>query len=311
MKQVIIITGPTASGKTDVAITIAKENNGEIISCDSMQLYKKMDIGTATPKMSERQGVIHHNFNIISPFENFNVAKYKEITIPIIEEVLNQGKLPILVGGTGLYIDSILYNINFSKQDNKAIREKYEEIAETKGKEAIYQLLYEKDKEAAKNIHPNNIKRVIRALEIIDLESTSLADYQKDAIKVSSPYEFIIFVLNPERKLLYERIEKRVDIMLESGLVREVAEVKKLVANKNATSLQAIGYKEVIWYIDGIITYDEMVRLLKRNSRHYAKRQLTWFKRYKRAFVIEINEKSTKENINIQIRDILEKKGNF
>lgn len=306
MKQVIIITGPTASGKTYVSITIAKENNGEIISCDSMQLYQKMDIGTATPSMNERQGITHHNFDIISPDLNFNVAKYKEITIPIVEDILDKEKLPIVVGGTGLYIDSLIYNINFNKQDNKAIREKYEKIAETKGKEEIYKILYEKDKEAAKKIHPNNIKRIIRALEIIDLESTSLSDYQKDAIKVSSPYEFIIFVLNPERKLLYERIEKRVDIMLEKGLVKEVIEIKKLVTNKKATSLQAIGYKEVIWYIDGIITYKEMVRLLKRNSRHYAKRQLTWFKRYKEAFVIEIDEQTTKENINKQIRAILE-----
>lgn len=311
MKQVIIITGPTASGKTDVAINIAKENNGEIISCDSMQLYQKMDIGTATPSIAERQGIIHHNFDIISPNESFNVAKYKEITVPIIEDILNKDKLPILVGGTGLYIDSILYNINFSKQDNTIIREKYNDLVKTEGKEYVYQLLYKRDKEAAEKIHPNNIKRVIRALEIVELASTSLADYQKIAKRDNSPYDFLIFVLNPNRKFLYDRIEKRVDFMLENGLVNEVNEIKKIVSNKKSTSLQAIGYKEVIWYIDGIITYKEMVRLLKRNSRHYAKRQLTWFKRYEKAFVIEIDEQTTKKSINEKIRAVLEKNTKF
>ncbi len=311
MKQVIIITGPTASGKTDVAINIAKENNGEIISCDSMQLYQKMDIGTATPSIDERQGIIHHNFDIISPNKSFNVAKYKEITIPIIEDILKKDKLPILVGGTGLYIDSILYNINFSKQDNTIIRKKYADMVENKGKEHVYQMLCKKDKEAAEKIHPNNIKRVIRALEIVELASTSLSDYQKKAKKDNSPYDFLIFVLSPNRKFLYDRIEKRVDLMLENGLVKEVNEIKKIVPNKKSTSLQAIGYKEVIWYIDGIITYEEMIRLLKRNSRHYAKRQLTWFKRYENAFVIEIDDQTTKKNLNTKIRTILEKNRKF
>jgi len=307
MENVLILTGPTASGKSDIAINVAKKRNGEIISCDSMQIYKGMNIGTAKPTMEERQGIKHYNLDIINPEDNFSVAQFKKGTIELIEDILKRNKLPIIVGGTGLYIDSLIYNIQFKEQKNNyEIRNKYEKIYKEKGIDHLYNLLIEKDKDAKNKIHKNNIKRVIRSLEILENGESSLEEYNKNAITVNTRYNFILIVLKPDRQYIYQRIEERIDLMLESGLIDEVIHIYNSVNNKKAISLQAIGYKEVIWYLKGYINYNEMIRLLKRNTRHYAKRQFTWSRRYKNANIINIDKHYKKETICIDIEQILD-----
>ncbi len=307
MKNVIIITGPTASGKTNIAIKLAKEKNGEIISCDSMQIYKGMDIGTATPLKKEQQGIKHHNFNIVEPQNDYSVASFKKNTLKVIDDIHSRKKLPIIVGGTGLYIDALIYNIEFKEQENNSItREKYEKIYQKKGKDYLYKLLLEKDKTIKNTIHKNSVKRVIRALEILERENKTLSEYKKNAIKKNSKYTFHIVVLLPDRKLVYESIESRIDLMIKQGLINEVKKIYSNIANKSAISLQAIGYKEVIWYLKGYITYIEMVRLLKRNTRRYAKRQFTWFKRYEQAIKINYDKSTNKEDILNSIIDHLD-----
>ncbi|MBN2853696.1 MAG: tRNA (adenosine(37)-N6)-dimethylallyltransferase MiaA [Clostridia bacterium] len=310
--EVVIITGPTASGKTDLAIRLAKERNGEIISCDSMQIYTGMDIGTAKPGILERQGIVHHNFDIVSPDQNYSVAQFKVNTLSIIDDIIRRNKLPIVVGGTGLYIDSLLLNLEFKEQnDNQFIREKYEHLLNEKGKEYLHHLLLEKDPDAGRSIHANNVKRVIRTLEILETEKQSLEQYKKNAKKENDKYDYILFVLNPEREAVYKKIEKRIDLMLNHGLIQEVKEIFNHTKNKQATSLQAIGYKEVIWYLKGYITLTEMVRLLKRNSRRYAKRQYTWFRKYQQAYVIDIDNNYNLELIYHKILNILDKNSDF
>jgi len=312
MKNVLILTGPTASGKTDIAINIAKKRNGEIISCDSMQIYKGMDIGTAKPTIKDRQKIKHYNIDIINPEDKFSVAQFKKRTINIIDDILKRNKLPIIVGGTGLYIDSLIFNIEFKEQNNNTeIRNKYEKIYKEKGIDYLYNLLLKKDKDAQNKIHKNNIKRVIRSLEILENEKSSLEEYKKNAISTNDKYNFILVVLKPERQYVYKRIEKRIDLMIELGLIDEVKNIYNKVNNENAIALQAIGYKEVIWYLKGHINYNEMIRLLKRNTRHYAKRQFTWFRRYKNASIINIDENYKKEAICTDVEAILDNKSIF
>jgi len=307
MENVLILTGPTASGKSDIAIKIAKKRNGEIISCDSMQIYKGMNIGTAKPTMDERKGIKHYNLDIINPEDNFSVAQFKKGTIKLIEDILKRNKLPIIVGGTGLYIDSLIYNIQFKEQNNNyEIRNKYEKIYKEKGIDYLYNLLIEKDKDAQNKIHKNNIKRVIRSLEILENGENSLEEYNRNAITVNARYNFILIVLKPDREYIYQKIEKRIDLMLESGLINEVIHIYNSINDKKAISLQAIGYKEVIWYLKGHINYSEMIRLLKRNTRHYAKRQFTWFRRYKNANIINIDKHYKKEAICTDVEQILD-----
>lgn len=301
-KDVIIIAGPTASGKTSVGIELAKICNGEIISADSMQIYKHMNIGTATPTIEEQENIIHHNFDIINPDEEFSVAKYKSITTDLIEDILTRGKIPIIVGGTGLYIDALLYNIDFSnsKFDPK-VRKKYEDLLINKGKEYLYDLLITRDQNAKDSVHMNNSKRVIRSLEILEENEGTLAEYKANAVKNESIYNFKLFVLNPKRDLVYKRIEDRIDIMIEEGLINEVNDLLNRGYSHNLVSMQAIGYKEIVWYIKGKINYEEMVRLLKRNTRRFAKRQFTWFRKYKNAEFIDITNSSSANKIAINL----------
>ncbi len=276
--RVIVIVGPTASGKTSTSIEIAKELNGEIISADSMQIYKEMNIGTAKPSMEERDGITHYLMDIILPDELYNVTMYKKMAEAAIEEILAKGKLPIIVGGTGLYVSTLINGIEFSEvKEDAEYRKEMQALAESKGPNYIHDMLREVDPVAADNIDMNNIRRVIRALEIYKVTGktkTQLDEESKKEIK----YDYMVYGIETPREKLYERINLRVDKMLEEGLIEEVKSLlEKYELSK--TALQGLGYKEVKAYLEEQITYDEMVEILKMETRRYAKRQLTWFRK--------------------------------
>lgn len=279
MKNIIMIVGPTAVGKTDLSLEIAKELNGEIISMDSMQIYKYMDIGTAKPTKDELEKVKHYMISEIDPKEDFSVSSYSYMAKKYINDIIDSGSVPIFVGGTGLYANSIIYNMDFSNTtENPEYRRELEEILNVKGREYLHAMLAEKDIEAAKRIHANNSKRIIRALEILNSDN-SLNDFSKIK-EINDEYNIILIGLNRNRKKLYARINKRVDMMLELGLIDEVKSLLKLGLTEDYRSMQGIGYKEVLMFLNGKIDFETMVSILKQNSRRYAKRQLTWFKRY-------------------------------
>ncbi len=282
MNRVIVIAGPTASGKTNLSIELAKRLNGEIISADSMQIYKLMDIGTAKPTKDEMQGIKHYLIDEVLPNDEFNVVKFKELAEKYIEEIIAKGKLPIIVGGTGLYISSLIDNINFSEsQCDWELREALKNEAEEFGAEYLHDKLKQVDEEAANNIHPNNIKRVIRALEVYNQTKKPISYHNEISKGVPSKYQFILIGLTMDRQYLYERINMRVDIMLDNGLVDEVKKLVELGFSDSITSMQGIGYKEILAYLEGNNKLEEAVEIIKRDSRRYAKRQLTWFRRIK------------------------------
>ena len=275
-----VIAGPTGVGKTASSIEIAKALNGEIICCDSMQIYKDMDIGTAKVTPEEMQGVPHHMVDVVSPEQNFSVCDYARMCKDVIEDIHRRGKLPVMVGGTGLYIDTVVDGIDFADScTDEAYRREMEEVAESRGCEYLHSLLAQVDAESAEAIHPNNIKRVIRALEYHKLTGTPISEHNRESKKTPSPYSYCYMCLTRERDELYSRIDKRVDIMLDDGLVQEVRALLDRGISRDCTSMQAIGYKEVAEYLCGDTDYDTMVEILKRNTRRYAKRQLTWFRR--------------------------------
>lgn len=282
MKRVIVIVGPTASGKTSLSIELAKRLNGEIVSADSMQIYKYMDIGTAKPTIEEMQGIKHYLIDEVLPSEEFNVVKFKELAEKYIDEIISKGRQPIVVGGTGLYISSLINNINFSETEcDWELREKLQKEAEEYGVQYLHDKLKQVDIDAANNIHPNNIKRVIRALEVYYQTNKPISYHNEISRAVPPKYEFILVGLTMDRQYLYDRINKRVDVMLENGLIDEV---KRLVDSGYAhsiTSMQGIGYKEILAYLNGETTLEDAIEIIKRDSRRYAKRQLTWFKRIK------------------------------
>ncbi|MBQ4145972.1 MAG: tRNA (adenosine(37)-N6)-dimethylallyltransferase MiaA [Clostridia bacterium] len=279
--KIICVVGPTASGKTSFAISLAKKIDGEIVSCDSMQIYKYMNIGTAKPTPDEMQGIPHHMLDFVEPSVSYSVADFAEDARKCINDILSRGKTPILCGGTGLYIDSIINQIEFSEEKvDMTYRNELQTLAEKEGVEAVHKLLQETDPIAADKIHPNNLKRVIRALEI--QKTTGLTKTQADKMAISEPlYDAEIFGMEMDREQLYERINLRVDLMIEAGLLEEVENLLKRGIPKNATAMQAIGYKEFIAYFDGKSTLEDAIDTVKRESRRYAKRQLTWFKRNK------------------------------
>ena len=279
-RKVIVIVGPTASGKTGVSIDLAKKINGEIISADSMQIYKKMNIGTAKVTPEEADGIKHYLVDIINPDEEFSVAKYKELAEQAIEEVLKKGKVPIIVGGTGLYVSVLTNGIELSeeKEDN-SIRILLEERVKKEGIDGLYSELQEIDPESALKIDKNNTRRVIRALEIYKLTGKTKTQADKDSIK-EPKYDYSTYGILTDREELYNRINMRVDIMIEQGLIEEVKELREKY-NFSKTALQGIGYKEVIEYLDGRVSKEEMIEKIKLESRRYAKRQMTWFKRDK------------------------------
>lgn len=285
---VLVIAGPTASGKTDLAVEIAKKYNGEVISADSMQIYKWMDIGTAKPTEEEMGGVPHHMIDIIEPFDNYSVALYVEKVHGIIEDIIGRGKLPIVAGGTGLYINSLIDDVEFSEEkSDPEIRKKLEDIAKNEGRERLMEMLADCDPISYEKIHPNNLKRVIRAIEFFELTGEPISAQTEKSKQKESRYEPLMLMIARPREYLYERIEKRVDIMLRVGLVEEVEKLKDMGLTKKHLSMQGIGYKEVLDYLRGFTTGDEMIRIIKRDTRHYAKRQLTWFNRDKRMIRID------------------------
>ena len=286
--KILCVVGPTASGKTDYAVELALKCGGEVVSCDSMQIYKHMDIGTAKPTADEMKGVKHHMIDIIEPNESFSVARFSEMARECIDDILLRGKMPVLCGGTGLYFDSTINNINFIQMDTDEEYRKYlESAAKEFGNEYVYKILKRVDEESAESIHPNNLKRVIRALEIYKTTGKKKSELDKE--QLSEPlYEPEITGLMRDREVLYDRINKRVDIMMEKGLVEEVSELIKMGIDTEATSMQAIGYKEIIEYLDGKTSLSDAVDKIKRESRRYAKRQLTCFKRNEKIHWINI-----------------------
>jgi len=304
MKQKIVaIVGPTASGKTALAIELAKELNGEIISCDSMQIYKYMDIGTAKPTVEEMQSVPHHLIDIVSPEENFSCADYATVAKQKIDEISSKGKLPIFCGGTGLYVDHVINNTSFSEAGKDDDYRAYlNDLAEKEGAGAVFEILKQVDPVSAEKIHPNNLKRVIRALEIYKVSGKTKTESDRESQANESPYDCAMVCLDfKNRDILYDRIEKRVDVMLENGLVDEVRDLvidKRIVLSE--TAMQGIGYKEIIDYLNGICSLNESVESIKKGTRNYAKRQMTWFRRYKNAQRIFIDEYDNfKDIVNI------------
>lgn len=284
MKQpLIILTGPTAVGKTALSVRLAKELGGEIISADSMQVYRHMDIGSAKIMPDEMEGVPHHLIDVLEPWEDFNVVTFQALARKALEGIYERGNIPIVAGGTGFYIQALLYDIDFQENESASpVRRELEELAAREGERAsacLHAMLEEVDPKAATQIHPNNIKRVIRAIEYYRQTGEPISCHNEAMSHKESPYNFLYYVVNTDRSLLYERIDKRVDLMLEQGLVKEVEALKAMGCHRGQTSMQGLGYKEILDYLDGSLSLEEAVYILKRDTRHFAKRQLTWFKR--------------------------------
>ncbi|MFG6115030.1 tRNA (adenosine(37)-N6)-dimethylallyltransferase MiaA [Halobacillus sp. MO56] len=300
---VVSVVGPTAVGKTKLGVEIAKRFNGEVISGDSMQIYRGMDIGTAKVSRKEANGIPHHMIDIKNPEESFSVAEFQEKVTAAIEDILSRGKLPIIVGGTGLYIQSVLYNFNFSKQKRSIeITERLEAELQEKGKNALHQRLAGIDPEQAEKIHPNNERRLIRALEIYESTGMTMSQYQKNQSK-ESPYQPILIGLEMDRERLYDRINRRVDTMMEEGLLEEVQSLYE-AGLEEAQSMKAIGYKEFIPYLKGEYGLEQAVELLKRNSRRYAKRQYTYFRNKMDIRWYTVSEEDYLEKFQIILGDL-------
>lgn len=310
MKPLVILTGPTAVGKTDLSIKLAKAIDGEIISADSMQVYKKMDIGTAKIMPDEMQGVPHHLIDILEPDEDFNVVLFQQYALSAMEEIYRKGRIPIITGGTGFYIQALLYDIQFEENDNDdSYRTELSVLAEEKGEKYLHNMLKEVDPEAAEQIHVNNRKRVIRALEFYHKTGKQISVHNEEERRRESPYNFCYFVLNDDRQVLYDRIDRRVDIMLEHGLVDEVKALMTDGYTRNMVSMQGLGYKEIIDYLNGESTLEDAIYILKRDTRHFAKRQLTWFKREKEVTWVNKDELGSDERILNYMLENLEEKG--
>ena len=298
-KNLLILVGPTAVGKTGISIDLAKKINGEIISADSMQIYKYMDIGTAKIKEDEMENIPHYLIDIDYPDEEFTVAEYKNKAEKHIDKINDYGNIPIMVGGTGLYLNSIVYELRFTAVEaNEKFREKYMEIADLNGNQYIYDELLKVDETSAKRINPNDRKRIIRALEIFYETGKPMSDYNKDFRKEVDKYNLVMIGLTMDRAKLYSRINERVDLMLNDGLIEEVQKLLDMGYTKDLVSMQGIGYKEIISYLEKNIGLDEATEILKRNTRRYAKRQLTWFRRDNRIKWIDVNQFNSTEEIS-------------
>lgn len=281
-KPLIILTGPTAVGKSALSVLLAKAVGGEVISADSMQVYRHMDIGSAKITPEEMAGIPHHLIDILEPTEEFHVVRFQTLAKEALRTVYAKGNIPILAGGTGFYIQSVLYDIDFTEtEEDDAFRRELERFAQERGNEALFERLRRIDPKSCEILHANNVKRVIRAIEFYEKTGKPISEHNEEQHEKESPYRFIYFVLNDERQRLYEKIEKRVDAMLEAGLVDEVKMLKEMGCTRNHVSMQGLGYKEILEYLDGECTLEEAVYRLKRDTRHFAKRQLTWFRREK------------------------------
>ncbi|MCI8586222.1 MAG: tRNA (adenosine(37)-N6)-dimethylallyltransferase MiaA [Lachnospiraceae bacterium] len=282
MKEpLVILTGPTAVGKTKLSIALAKAIGGEIISADSMQVYKYMDIGSAKIRPEQTEGVPHYLVDVLEPWEEFHVVRFQQMAREAFARIRSRGHIPILVGGTGFYIQAMVGDIDFTENEASPYRQELERLASEKGAHFLHEELRKVDQESAEAIHENNVKRVIRALEFYHLTGKKISEHNEEQRKKESPYQFAYFVLTDERSKLYARIEQRVDEMLEEGLVEEVRRLKEMGCRREMVSMQGLGYKEFLAYLDGEYSLLEAEKLLKQNTRHFAKRQLTWFRREK------------------------------
>ena len=290
-KPIVVLTGPTAVGKTELSIQLAKVIGGEIISADSMQVYKHMDVGSAKITPEEMDGVRHYLVDELEPFDEFHVVKFQEYAQKYLHEIYAHGKIPIIAGGTGFYIQALLNDIDFTEQESdSAYRKELEALAEEHGNQYLHDRLKEVDPESAEAIHPNNRKRVIRALEFYQETGRKISEHNAKEQMRTSPYNFAYFVLNDERSHLYKRIDARVDKMIEDGLEAEVRRLKEMGCTKDMVAMQGIGYKEMLSYLDGSYSLEEAVYIIKRETRHFAKRQITWFKRERDVIWLNKNE---------------------
>lgn len=301
--RVIVICGPTASGKTALSIELAKKINGEIISCDSMQIYKDMNIGTAKPMVEEMQGIKHYLLDFIEPNKRYSVAEFKKDAEKAIEEILAKGKMPIVVGGTGLYVDSLIYGIEYQDiQLDEDYRKQLEQIANEKGLGILYEQAKQIDEQAMKKISPNDKKRIMRVLEIYKATGKNKTEQERESRKNEVKYDFKVFTLNMDREVLYDRINKRVDIMIEQGLIEEVKNIIQKYS-EFPTAMQGLGYKEVVEYLEEKCSKEEMIEKIKIETRRYAKRQLTWFRKNKQTIWIDgLNSKE--DNVQFILNNI-------
>ncbi len=280
MEPLIILTGPTAVGKTALSVRLAKAVGGEIISADSMQVYRHMDIGSAKITKEEMEGIPHHLIDVLNPDEEFNVTTFQQLAKKAVEEIYSRGRIPIVAGGTGFYIQALLYDIDFTENgEDTSIRDELEALGREKGAGFLHEMLKDIDPESAEEIHANNQKRVIRAIEYYRQTGEPISEHNKRERQKKSPYDFLYYVVNTDRNILYERIDRRVDLMVQQGLVKEVEQLKAMGCTRDMVSMQGLGYKEILDYLQGASTLEEAVYILKRDTRHFAKRQLTWFKR--------------------------------
>lgn len=296
--KICIIVGPTAVGKTDISVAVAKELNGEIISADSAQVYKYMDIGTAKINEEEMQGIRHYMIDVVTPEQSFSVAQFRDRAAEYIKDISARGKLPIIAGGTGLYINSLLNNLEFTKSvGDDEYRREMERLAEEKGNEYLHNMLKDIDPDSYNRLHPNDVRRVIRALEVYKFTGKTITFFQEESKKLPEKYQYAFVGLTMDRQKLYNRIDKRVELMLEKGLIEEVKKLLDMGYSRELVSMQALGYKEIVQYLMGEISLEEAAFILKRDSRHYAKRQLTWFRRDERIQWFDIDQYPDKVNL--------------
>lgn len=290
-KPLVILTGPTAVGKSALSIALAKAIGGEIVSADSMQVYRHMDIGSAKIRPEEMEGVPHHLIDVLEPTEAFNVVVFQKLAGQALSKIYGRGHIPILVGGTGFYIQALLYDIDFTENDEDTeLRHSLEELARREGAEMLYERLRAVDPASCESIHAHNVKRVIRAIEFYEKTGKRISDHNQEQRENVSPYRFAYFVLNDDREKIYQNIDRRVDLMLAQGLVEEVQTLREMGCHKGMVSMQGLGYKEILSYLEGEITLEEAIYLIKRDTRHFAKRQLTWFRREKEVIWIQKND---------------------
>lgn len=308
-RPVIVLTGPTAVGKTKTSIALAKRLQTSIISADSMQVYKYMDIGSAKIMPDEMEDVPHYLVDVFEPSEEFHVVRFQEEAKKAMELIWDQGKIPLIVGGTGFYIQALLYDIDFQTEDSDlSIRRNYEEYAAEHGAESLHQKLAELDPRSAREIHANNVKRVIRALEFYEKNGYPISQHNETERQKESPYNFAYFVLTDDREKLYQNIDARVDLMMQQGLLDEVRRLKEMGYTKAYNSMQGLGYKELLDYLDGACTLEEAVSIIKRDTRHFAKRQLTWFRREKDVTWLDKSQYTTTDEILDQMIKVLKEK---
>lgn len=310
MRPMIILTGPTAAGKTELSIRLSKAVGGEIISADSMQVYKKMDIGTAKITPEEMDGIEHYLVDELEPDEEFHVVRFQQMARQAVQKIYEKGKIPVVVGGTGFYIQALLYDIDFSDEDTDCeYRDRLRRLADEKGKEFLHKMLAQVDPESAQAIHQNNIKRVVRALEFYEKTGTKISIHNEQERNKESGYNFVYFVLTHEREILYERINKRVDRMMEAGLIDEVRQLADEGYTKDMVSMQGIGYKEVFDYLEGRQNMSETAERIKKDTRHFAKRQLTWFKREREVVMINRQDYRNEDEILAFMLEKIKEKG--